>query len=139
MPGARGGAASESDRQRDEIFMCDLTGAVLNPQFHQFLEAVQAPSDKQWTSWEEEEPAADEYTAQLERGMAVFESSGSSTDAEPSLQQLVEQLGLAGDPCDNQREVPATAPEVARRFLNELDAALKQQAGSPSAQGCPTQ
>merc|ERR1712154_217662 len=69
--GRPGRGQGASDTERDEQFLHEIMGTLLNPRFQQAMTAMLpelTSGRRYWTSWDEEqeEPAPDEYTIQLE-------------------------------------------------------------------------
>uniref|UniRef100_A0A7S0AJD3 Uncharacterized protein n=1 Tax=Pyrodinium bahamense TaxID=73915 RepID=A0A7S0AJD3_9DINO len=142
-------AYSDAERQRDEIFTHDLTDAVLNPEFQRFMTTMQSEyrgSDSNWSSWEQAAPAADEFVLQLERALAALGDTGppggsglNNGNSEPSFQELVEQLGLAGDVSKEQLDALAAAPQLTQRLISEVEALLERQRAGTDTAACLSQ
>jgi len=156
-------AYNEEDRQRDDLFLHAFMASMLNPELIKFMEAMQkaqSSSSQSGGSWDEyQEPAADECITQLERALELVgdgngrsgglggresgggDGSGSSggggsctCDPEPSLAQLMKQLGFAESLSEEQEQGLAAAPAVVTRLCGEVEAALERMR-SPDGAG----
>mmetsp|Transcript_48688 Transcript_48688/g.137669 ORF Transcript_48688/g.137669 Transcript_48688/m.137669 type:complete len:175 (+) Transcript_48688:65-589(+) len=127
---------SEAWKRRDEEFIRDVTGALLDPNFQKAMTALQpgpATEDYYW-SWEAEEPSADEFTTRLETAIEKLKvddpvaatSSNGTPGGEPDLGALIQSLGLDEGLREDQRSAIAAAPELVERLTCDLERALSQ-------------
>lgn len=152
-PRSQTAAYSEDDWQRDEIWARDVTDATQRPEFVRFMEALltaQSATDGTWSSWEYDQAVHPLSPQMLEQARDTLGSGSSGSgpggagghgtgDPEPSLQELVQQLGLADGLTEDRRAALAAAPEVTDRLVGELEAALEGMGPGREGTGCLSQ
>jgi hypothetical protein len=143
-----GAAGSAEEIEREEQFIHELAGALLNPKFQQAMTAMQPA----WSRREEpSELPPDAFTCQLEHALEVLEAPGNisgsaAADIRPAadgedaggqnmtLEALVAQLGF-DEVTEEQRAAIAAAPEVIASLVGELEVAVDRERRRLSSKG----
>merc|ERR1712087_511428 len=99
---------------------------MLNPRFQQAMTAFQ-PSWSQES--EQNELPPDAFTCQLENALDVLEREGGPPpdgDDGRTLEEMIQQLGLAEGMTDQHRTAVQAAPQMIERLVDEIEQGLSR-------------